>query len=84
MVFNQYRALRRIVLVARTTKLENAERRSDGISLFLIDLPNPGITYTPIEKHGFRYYKSNSVFLDNVRIPASNLMVKKVRALDSF
>ena len=66
-----------IVLVARTTKLENAERRSDGISLFLIDLPNPGITYTPIEKHGFRYYKSNSVFLDNVRVPASNLIGKE-------
>lgn len=63
-----------IVLVARTTKLEDSERRSDGISLFLIDLPNSGITFTPIEKHGFRYYKSNSVFLDNVRVSASSLI----------
>lgn len=63
-----------IVLVARTTKLEDAARRSEGISLFLVDLPNEGITYTPIEKHGFRYYKSNSVFLDKVRVPASSLI----------
>ena len=63
-----------IVLVARTTKLEDAKRRSDGISLFLIDLPNKGISYTSIEKHGFRYYKSNSVFLDEVRVPASSLI----------
>lgn len=65
-----------IVLVARTEKLENAKRRSDGITLFLIDLPNKGITYTPIPKHGFKYYKSNSVFLDEVRVPASAVIGK--------
>ena len=63
-----------IVLVARTTKLEDAKRRSEGISLFLVDLPKAGISYTPIEKHGFRYYKSSSVFLDNIRVPASCLI----------
>lgn len=63
-----------IVLVARTTKLEGAKRRSEGISLFLVDLPNEGISYTPIEKHGFLYYKSNSVFLDKVRVPANSLI----------
>ena len=63
-----------IVLVARTEKPDEVTSRADGISLFLIDLPNPGISYTPIDKHGFKYYKSNSVFIDNLRVPATALI----------
>lgn len=63
-----------VVVVARTTRLEETQRRSDGISLFVVDLPNEGISFAPIPKHGFKYFQSNSVFLEDVRVPVENLV----------
>lgn len=63
-----------IIVAARTTEVEYTERRSEGISLFLVDLPNENISFTPIPKHGFRYYQSSSVFLDQIKVPATSLI----------
>ncbi len=55
-------------LLARTNP---AERRSRGLSFFLVDLKSPGITIKPIlSLEGSHMF--NEVFLDNVRIPARN------------
>ncbi len=55
-------------LLARTNP---DERRSRGLSFFLVDMKSPGITIRPIlsmeNSHEF-----NEVFLDDVRIPARN------------
>lgn len=58
------------VLLARTEKTKSAS----GMSLFLIDLPNPGIHSAPIAKHGLHYYQSYNVQFDNMRVPASCLL----------
>jgi acyl-CoA dehydrogenase len=63
-----------ILLVARTTKPEEGKSKAAGISLFLIDLPQAAITYTPIPKHGFNYYKSNTVFIEELRVHESCLL----------
>ena len=42
--------------------------KAGGISLFLVDLPQEAITYTPTPKHGFNYYKSNTVFIEDLRL----------------
>ena len=63
-----------IVLVARTEKLGASAKRADGVSLFLIDLPCEGITYQPIPKHAFGYYKSHTVFIDEARVPKEALV----------
>ena len=48
-------------------------RKQSGISLFLVDMTSPGIEVRPIitldEKH-----HTNEVFLDDVRVPAANLV----------
>ena len=63
-----------IVLVARTEKADSTAKRADGVSLFLIDLPCEGISYQPIPKHAYGYYKSNMVFIDQARVPKEALI----------
>jgi acyl-CoA dehydrogenase len=63
-----------MLLVTRTTPLEKAPKRTMGLSLFLVDLPNPAIEVTPIEKHGIQYSKTCEVFINELRIPEGNLL----------
>ncbi len=63
-----------IILVTRTTPLEKAPKKTFGISLFVIDLPNPSIEAIPIEKHGLNYINSCEVYLSDVRVPKENLL----------
>lgn len=61
-------------LVARTTPLDEVERRTEGLSLFLIDLPANGMEIESIPKLGFNYSNTCQVFMDDVRIPEENLL----------
>ncbi len=62
-----------MLLLARTTKREDAVKPSQGLSLFLIDLRiTSGITAVPIRT--MVNHETNEVFLDNVRVPASALV----------
>ncbi|NMP14748.1 acyl-CoA dehydrogenase family protein [Thalassotalea sp. Y01] len=63
-----------VLIVARTSKKEDVKNKAVGISLFLVDLPCEGITYTPIDKQGYHYYKSFQVFFDNVRVSKECLL----------
>lgn len=63
-----------MVLVTRTTPLEKAEKRTLGLSLFLVDLPNSAIEVAPIEKHGIHYSKTCDVFISDLRLPIESLL----------
>jgi acyl-CoA dehydrogenase len=65
---------RGMVLVTRTTPLDKAPKRTLGLSLFIVDLPNPAVEIVPIEKHGINYSKSCAVYLSDLRVPAENLL----------
>jgi acyl-CoA dehydrogenase len=41
-----------MLLVTRTTPLEKVAKRTLGLSLFVVDLPDPAVEIIPIEKHG--------------------------------
>ena len=58
-------------LVARTDP--NAAKKHQGISIFIVDMKNPGVTVNPILNYYGRHH-FNEVFFDNVRVPASNLV----------
>ena len=62
----------RLLLVSQTRRLGSDE--SCGLSLFLVDLPNAALAFTPTPKHGFNYYKSNQLFIDNLVVPKSALI----------
>ena len=60
-----------MVLLARTTPKDQVVKRTEGLSVFLLDMRDcPGLSIQPIEtmmNHG-----TTAVFFDNVRIPAAN------------
>lgn len=56
------------LVVARTLKYEEARRRSDGISLFLVDTNREGVVHSTIEKLGTNTQSSSTIFFDNVRV----------------
>jgi acyl-CoA dehydrogenase len=73
-----------LLLVARTEKPVEGKSKAAGISLFLVDLPQAAITYTPIPKHGFNYYKSNTVFIEELRVHQSCLLGQEGRGFYSL
>lgn len=64
----------RTLLLARTTPYDQAEKKTLGMSLFLLDLQSPGVTIREIDKLGRAAVDSNELFLDNVRVPAADLV----------
>ncbi|MGH8730512.1 MAG: acyl-CoA dehydrogenase family protein [Burkholderiales bacterium] len=64
-----------MLLLARTTPLDQVQNKSDGLSVFLVDLRTSGgkgITVRPIRN--MPNHETNEVFLDNLEVPAENLI----------
>ncbi len=64
-----------MLLLARTTPRADVTKRTDGLSVFLIDLREcvgRGVTIRPIRT--MINHSTTEVFFDNVRIPASSLV----------
>ncbi|PGH13493.1 hypothetical protein AJ79_03623 [Helicocarpus griseus UAMH5409] len=70
---------KRMVLLARTTPLDQVKKPSEGLSLFFIDFDKsaPGLDLRKIKKMGGRAVDANEVFFDNYRIPADTLIGKE-------
>ncbi|MFZ9177318.1 MAG: acyl-CoA dehydrogenase family protein [Burkholderiaceae bacterium] len=64
-----------MVLLARTTPLDQVTKKSEGMSIFLVDLHQAigkGMTVQPIRN--MVNHETNEVFFDNLEIPAENLI----------
>jgi len=64
-----------MLLLARTTPVEEVKRRTDGLSVFLVDLRDSvgqGCEIRPIE--AMINHNTNEVFFDNLKVPAANLI----------
>ena len=68
-----------MVLLARTTPLEEVQKPSEGLSLFFVDLDktSPGLELKRIKKMGGKAIDANEVFFDNFRIPSDTLIGKE-------
>ncbi|OGM50577.1 putative acyl-CoA dehydrogenase [Aspergillus bombycis] len=66
----------KMILLARTTPLEEVQKSSQGLSLFCIDLDRsqPGLDMRKIKKMGGRAVDANEVFFDNYEIPENTLI----------
>jgi len=64
----------KMLVIARTKKIGEAQSRTDGLSMFMIDVDRQGLTHTPIDKLGTCTLDSSSVFFDNVRIEPDELV----------
>lgn len=62
-----------MLLLARTSPIEDGGKRTKGLSMFLVDLrETKGITVKPIKT--MVNHETNEVFYDDVAIPASSLV----------
>lgn len=61
----------KMILLARTTPIEQVKKPSEGLSLFCIDLDRskPGLEIRKIKKMGGQAVNANEVFFDNYQIP---------------
>ena len=64
-----------MLLLARTTPREQAAKRTEGLSVFLVDMRaavGNGLAIRPIET--MMNHSTTEVFFDNLRVPAANLI----------
>jgi len=64
-----------MILLARTTPLDQVKKRSEGMSIFLVDLRDAighGLTVVPIVN--MVNHETNELFIDNLEIPAEKLI----------
>src|SRR5881275_3793453 len=64
-----------MVLLARTTPFADVKRKSDGMSIFIVDLHQAigkGLTVRPIAN--MVNHETNELFFDSLEIPAENLL----------
>ena len=64
----------RTLILTRTTPYEAVDKKTLGMSLFLLDLKTPGIEIRIIDKLGRKAVDSNELYLDNVQVPAQDLV----------
>ena len=69
----------KMILLARTTALEDVKKPSEGLSMFVIDMDKskPGLDVKRIKKMGGRAVDANEVFFDNYEIPGDTLVGKE-------
>jgi acyl-CoA dehydrogenase len=69
-----------MILLARTTPLGGAGRKSEGMSIFIVDLREAigrGLEVRPIPN--MVNHETNELFIDNLEIPAENLIGEEGR-----
>ena len=64
-----------MVLLARTTPREEVQKRTDGLSVFIVDMREAlgkGLSITPIRT--MMNHSTTALFFDNMEVPAKNLI----------
>ena len=69
-----------MLLLARTTALDQVKKKSEGLSVFLVDMKEAidnGLTVVPIRN--MPNHETNELFFDDVIVPAENLIGEQGR-----
>ncbi len=61
-----------MILLARTTPLDQVAKKSEGMSVFLVETNSKGLEVKPIRN--MVNHETNQVFIDNLEVPADNLI----------
>lgn len=64
----------KVLVVARTAKIHDVPKKTEGLSLFIIDVKRKGLEFSPIDKCGTNTLSSSNVFFDDVHIDGSELV----------
>jgi acyl-CoA dehydrogenase len=61
-----------MILLARTTPLADVKKKSEGLSVFLVETKSKGLEVKPIRN--MVNHETNQVFIDNLEVPAESLI----------
>ena len=64
----------KMLVIARTKKKEGATRKTDGITLFMIDVAREGVSHQAIDKVGTRCVPASNGFFDNAPVHGDELV----------
>lgn len=62
----------KMLLLARTTPLEDVKNKTEGLTLFYTDFDRSRIEVREIDKMGRKAVDTNQLFIDNLRIPVED------------
>jgi acyl-CoA dehydrogenase len=71
-----------LLLLARTTPIDRVKKKSEGLSVFIVDLRQAvgkGLTVKPIRNMANQ--ETNELFFDNLQVPAMNLVGEEGKGL---
>jgi acyl-CoA dehydrogenase len=72
----------KVLILARTTPLEEVSKRTDGLSLFYTTLDRNRVEVREIEKMGRKAVDSNQVFFDNLEVPVEDRIGDEGKGFD--
>jgi acyl-CoA dehydrogenase len=72
----------KILIIARTTPKDQVAKPTQGLSLFYTDLNRAHIDAKPIPKMGRRAVECNTLFIDNLPVPADDLIGEEGRGFE--
>ncbi len=72
----------KMLILARTTPVEQLKRPSDGLSLFYTDLDRRHVAVREIEKMGRKAVDSNELFIEGLRVPIENRIGEEGRGFE--
>lgn len=73
------REAHKMLLLTRTTPFEKVEKKTDGMSLFFADLDPSAVEVRELHKLGRAAVDTNMLFIDNLKVPAGDLVGKEGR-----
>ncbi len=72
----------KMLILARTTPIEDVKRPRDGLSLFYTTLDRSRVEVREIEKMGRKAVDSNQVFLDGLEVPVEDRIGEEGKGFD--
>jgi acyl-CoA dehydrogenase len=67
----------KVLILARTTPIDECEKPVDGLSLFYTDLDRDAVDVRRIDKMGRHAVDSNELFIDDLKVPAEDRIGKE-------
>jgi acyl-CoA dehydrogenase len=74
----------KMLLLARTTPLEDCAKPTDGMSIFYTDLDRNRVEVREIPKMGRKAVDSNLLFIDGLRVPAADRIGEEGRGFQAL